>query len=104
MLDEVYAEVEVLEIETEHKKKLKKAVDDIVNQRVITKILDILPKEHHPDFLKRLHAAPYDIGHLKYLVDHASPDIVQELINFGHELKKEIALEIKKHRKKTYVH
>ncbi len=96
LLDDIYTEIEVLAIETGHKKKLKKTIDDLVNHRVLTRILDLLPDKHHEEFLELFHATPYDTKHLHYLQNKTEKDIIQELVKLGKEIKEEIRKEIKR--------
>lgn len=99
LLDDVFAEVEVLEIDVHDKKEIKKMIDEIIHHRVLTRILDMLPTPHHEEFLDRFYKAPSDVRHLKFLQEKIDRDIHHELAKLSEELKSEVRQEIKKHRK-----
>ncbi len=99
LLDDVFTEIEILEVESEDKIQMKKIVDEILHHRVLTRILDLLPKVHHEEFLDRFYKAPSDVRHLKFLQEKIDRDIHHELAKLSKELKSEIRQEIKKHKK-----
>lgn len=101
LIEDVFMEIEELDISEAEKTQAKKLVDDIMHQKVLLSIFDLLPKEHHEEFLKRFSAAPYDLELLKFLEIKTNRDIYAELILIGEKLKQEMRREIKKtHRKK----
>lgn len=68
-LDDVYAEIERLEIDWQEKKNLKKIVDETSHHHIINAILKHLDKEHHEGFLELLHLKPHDPTVLEWLRD-----------------------------------
>lgn len=100
LIDDVFLEIEVLEIDADSKKEMRKLIDDIVHHRVLTRILDLLPKVHHEEFLASFYESPAHVGHLKYLQERIDRDIHHELAHLSEELKRELRQEIKKHKKK----
>ncbi|MDO8551233.1 MAG: hypothetical protein Q7S03_00940 [bacterium] len=49
------------------KEKVHHLIEETITYRVITKILDHLPREHHEEFLKRFHAAPHHASLMSFL-------------------------------------
>ncbi len=100
MIDEVFAEIDLLEISNDEKKEMRQLIDEMAHHAVLTHVLDILPRDHHEDFLTRFHAAPHDLSIIKYLEKKIEKDIHAEIATVGNRLKKEIRKEFKKHTKK----
>lgn len=100
MVEELFMEIEVLEIDPVSKKEMKKMIDDIVHHKVLTRILDLLPKIYHKEFLERFYNSPGDLKHFKFLQETIDLDIHHELAKLSAQLKTEIRQEINKHRKK----
>lgn len=99
MLDDIFLEIDFLELSNREKKLLKKTIDDLFHHRLFTKILDLLPKEHHEKFLVRFHSAPHNIEHLKFLEENSQVNITSEIVILSQKIKKEVKAEIKKHKK-----
>jgi hypothetical protein len=95
LIDEITVEIESLQIDLQTKEKIRKTVDELVNYKVMTKILDLLPKNHHEEFLKEFHKFPANVRHLEFLQRRVEVDIKEELIKLGEEIKKEIRRELK---------
>lgn len=74
----------------EEEEELWKIVDDLINKRVLTVILDRLDEEDHEEFLSKFHEAPHDEGLFDYLKNKIKGDatlfIKEELISIGHEI------------------
>ena len=56
--------------------ELFKLVDDIMHHKVMTKVLDELPSEHHPEFLDKFSKHPHDHRLLEYLGAKIAGDVV----------------------------
>ncbi len=100
LIEEIFTEVDSAEMTVEEKKQAKKKIDDLVHHKVLTKILDLLPREYHEEFLIRFHAAPHDHRHLLFLKEKASIDIQSELILLSNNLKKELRHLLHQHKSK----
>lgn len=100
MIDEVFVEIEELDISLDEKKEMRAMIDELSHARVLTKILDLLPSEHHDLFLERFHAAPYDVSHLQFLEKVGTGRVTAELITLGKDLKHEVRKTIHAHKKK----
>lgn len=98
VFEEIIFKIDALDISQENKQHAKKLADEIIQHKVVTHILDLLPKVHHQEFLTRFHKAPYDLEHLKYLEEKIQRDMKMELVQLGQKIKKEILAEIKKHK------
>ena len=69
-LNDVYAQIELLEIDIKDKTELKDLVEDTTHHTVIDTILQHLPKHHHQVFLKKFHHSPHDDSLLDFLKEH----------------------------------
>lgn len=78
-LNDVYAEIERLEIKTKEKKELVKLVDETTHHKVFNTILKALDNRHHQSFLKKFHQAPHDPKVLSFLKDKIEDieDVIQ---------------------------
>ena len=92
-LDEVYAEVEQLEIQPRERRELVGLIDETTHHTVLDTILNHLDKAHHEKFLHRFHQAPHDPEHLQYLREKV--DDIEEKINDAiHDLKQILLQEL----------
>ena len=58
----------------EDKLELWKIIDNITHNRILLRILEILPQKHHNPFLTRFHQAPFDDELLEYLKEKSKID------------------------------
>lgn len=99
LIEEIFVEIDTLNLPAKQKQEVRALVDEIFHQRVITHILDLLPRSHHEEFLKRLHASPHDVRHLIFLQELVEVDVHSELLRLGEKIKKELRRDFKKHKK-----
>jgi len=84
-LEEVEFEIKKTASSKEEKEELWALVDEIVTHKVLEKVLDKLPREHHEEFLELFHKCPHDeVIIFGYLKEKTGKDIEKEL---GQELK-----------------
>ncbi len=81
-----FEEVEVIIKKTtssnEEKEELWGLVDELVNHKVVEKILDKLPRQHHEEFLALVHECPHDeVIVFEYLNGKVGHDVREELQN-----------------------
>lgn len=100
IIEELFVEIDTLNLPQKHKQAVRALVDEIFHQRVITHILDLLPRSHHEEFLKRLHASPADTRHLTFLQELVEVDVQSELVYLGAKIKKELRRDFKKYQSK----
>lgn len=79
----------------EEQEELWSLVDEIVNHKVLEKVLDKLPREHHEEFLELFHKCPHDeeviFGYLKSKTgENIEDDLKRELENISSDILKEI--------------
>jgi hypothetical protein len=94
-LTEVEIEIKKSASSKEEREELWMLVDEIINHKVIEKVLDKLPRENHEEFLELFHKAPHDdeliFGYLKTKAgENIESDLKQDLENLGKDLLKEI--------------
>lgn len=65
---------EIAEIE-EERHELYKIIDEIIHHRVLGRILDALPKDHHEDFIDRFHREPHSEELIVYLNEKTPEEI-----------------------------
>ena len=71
-LNDVYAEIEKLQIDAQDKTELKNLVEDTTHHTVMDTILQHLPKHHHHAFLEKIYHSPQDNSLLDFLKDHVT--------------------------------
>ncbi|MGA3291808.1 MAG: hypothetical protein ABSC49_01525 [Candidatus Microgenomates bacterium] len=95
----VFDEIEVVIKKTatskEEKEELWGLVDEIVNHKVVEKVLDRLPRENHEEFLELFHKSPHDeeiiFGYLKSKIgENVEKELQKELENVSSEILKEL--------------
>ena len=64
---------------SEEREELWKLVDEIIHHKVLGCVLDHLPKEHHQEFMEKLHRAPHDNTLMDYLNDKVQKNM-EEII------------------------
>lgn len=99
LIEDLFVEIDLLDLTAEEKKAAKKMADEIMHHRVFTRLLDLLPKEHHQEFLKRFHKAPHEARHLHFLAEKTQIDMHAEIVLTAEKVKRELSREIKKHKK-----
>ena len=67
ILENLEVKITALGLEPEEKEALNQLVEETVHYRLMTRILDTLPHEHHEEFLDFFHQAPHEERLLKYL-------------------------------------
>lgn len=92
--DDVAAEIKGIVETQEEKEELWEIVDGIVHNKVLEYLLDMLPGEHHDDFLDKFHRAPHDESLIDYLKEKANENIdellKEEIGGLAYEILKEI--------------
>ncbi|KKR44881.1 MAG: hypothetical protein UU51_C0004G0018 [Microgenomates group bacterium GW2011_GWC1_41_20] len=82
MFEEVDKAIKNVASSTEELNELRDIVDGIVNHKVVEKVLDKLPKEHHEGFLALFHKCPHDeVTIFEYINQKSGRDIREELEN-----------------------
>lgn len=98
ILEEVEIELDKLELEREEREEVDQLIEEIVHHRILDRILRHLPKEHHEEFLNRLHKAPYDAQLLEYINERVEESVEEHVKDEMEKLKKEILKDIKSSR------
>ena len=93
--EEITAKLDIQHLDPQEREELVDLIDQTLHHHVLDLILTHLPREHHADFVSRLHAAPHDLSLLDYLKTHI-PDIEAKISSHAAKVKKEILSDIKK--------
>lgn len=79
----------------EEKGEIWGIIDEMIHSRALDFILGRLPREHHEEFLEKLHASPHDEGLFDYLKEKIGENIEEllreELGNLAFEILAEIS-------------
>lgn len=104
-LKELEKEINKIAKTKEEKEELWDLADELINHRVVGAILDELHKDHHEDFIVRLHEAPHDDGIFDYLKDKLTKDakefVKAEILSVSNELLEELSVQINQLAKKS---
>ena len=96
VLEEVELEIKKTASSKEEREELWMLVDEIVNHKVLEKVLDKLPRAHHEEFLELFHKCPHDeqaiFGYLKGKTgqDNIEEILREELKSISTDILKEI--------------
>lgn len=97
-LDELEVEIKKTASSVEEREELWSLVDGIVTHKVLGKVLDKLPREHHEEFLTLFHKCPDDeITIFGYLKNKAGENVEKELQKELKHISTEILQELKTH-------
>ena len=94
VLEDVDNEIKSIAQSHEERDELWQLVDEIIHNRVLGKLLDVLPKDNHEEFLDKYHTAPHDEGLIGYLTEKIGENveeiIKQEIGGLAFEILQEI--------------
>ncbi|MBI2103468.1 hypothetical protein HYT59_00520 [Candidatus Woesebacteria bacterium] len=92
-LDEVEKLIKESVEAPEEREELWQLIDEIIHHKVLGCIFDHLPKEHHAEFLEKIHKFPHDHKLISYLNNKITQNIEeiikQEIGNLTYELLQE---------------
>ena len=95
-IEEIVLELDGYELTFEEKDEFINLIDGTLHHHTLQVILDLLPQEHHQDFLDQFYQAPHDQNLITYLKEKITDEIEKRIEEKAVEIKKEILLEIKK--------
>lgn len=89
--EEIETEIKKSASSKEEREELWTLVDEIINHKVIEKVMDRLPRENHEEFLEIFHKSPHDteviFGYLKTKAGQSiEDDIKDDLKNLGQDI------------------
>jgi len=91
-LDDVYLEIEKLQVTTAEKKKLVTVIDQTSHHLVLDTILKNLHQDHHHTFLEKFHKHPHHSQNIKFLKTHVD-DIEAQITKAVKDLKSTLLAE-----------
>lgn len=95
ILEEVEVEINNLDLEAEEKEELHHLIDEMVHHRVLNRVLQVLPRHHHANFLVEFKKRPHDPALIDYInekIDESVEKVVKEEME---KLKKELLKDLK---------
>ena len=97
-LEEVEIEIKKSASSKEEREELWALVDEIVNHKVLEKVLDKIPRESHEEFLELFHKCPHDEGVIfGYLRSKTGKDVDKELKHELEDVTSDILRELRSH-------
>jgi len=97
-IEEVIAVIDSHDLDPQERDELVHLVDEILHHHLLNLILNHLPKEHHSDFISRLHADPSSTDHLEFLRARVTIDLESEIRSHAARIKKDLLSEVHKAR------
>ena len=94
--EEIDLELDKFTLDPQERQELIEIIDQTLHHNILNVIFNHLPKDKQPEFVKKLHTAPFDLELLEYLKIHAHPEIENKIKDHAAKIKKEIMGEIKK--------
>lgn len=92
-IESIWAELDGMELDEGQKEELREIIDDILRHKIMDRILETLPEDHHEEFLELVHKRPHDEGIVDYLKEKIE-DIEDRLKLAAREFKTELAKEL----------
>lgn len=78
----------------EEKNELWEIIDKLIHNRVVKRILQILPSRHHDEFADLLHKRPFDKDIIRFVEHNADEDIEKYLQDEINKLEQELLHEL----------
>lgn len=97
-LEELETELDSCDFEREERDEIDSLIEEMIHHRVLDRLLVNLPKEHHEEFLKKFHSAPYNEDLIAYINSKIESSVEEHVKDEMAKLKKEILEDIKKHK------
>lgn len=95
ILTDLDIKIRALKLEPEEREEIGQLVEETVHYRVMTRILDSLPREHHQEFLDFFHQAPHEenlMSYLKEKIEDIEEIIKKEIKDLEKTLLKELSV------------
>lgn len=94
--EEIEIELKGAGLPLEEKREIERLIDEMVHHRVLDRLLTHLPREHHEEFLKKFHQAPFDESLIAYLDEKIEDSVEKHIKDEMAKVKEEILEDIKK--------
>ena len=78
VMEDLEIHISKLDISGEDKEKMHTLIEETIHYRVMTRILDKLPREHHAKFMETFTRFPYHHKNLEFLKEHVE-DIEEQI-------------------------
>jgi hypothetical protein len=95
ILEEVEVELNNLGLEHEEKEELQHLIDEMVHHRVLNRVLKVLPREHHENFLKEFQQRPHDEALIDYIDEKIDESVEKHIKEEIDALKEELLEDLK---------
>jgi hypothetical protein len=95
VFERINLEIKEVVTDQQEREELWNIVDEIVHHNVLSCVLDILPNEHHDDFLEKYHSHPHDSSLVDYLNEKTEDNVEDFLRERIKKLEEEILQEIR---------
>lgn len=99
VLDEVEIEINNLELEQDEKEELHNLIEETLHHRVLSRVLEVLPREHHEGFLKEFKKRPHDGALIDYINERIDDQVEKHISGEISKLKEELLDDLRDHKK-----
>lgn len=87
VMEDLEIHISKLDISGREKEKMHTMIEETIHYRIMGRILEKLPKEHHAKFLETFTRFPYHYKNLEFLKEHVL-DIEKQIIDEVKDLEK----------------
>jgi len=95
ILDEVEVEINNLELEQDEKEELHNLIEETLHHRVLSRVLEVLPKQHHEGFLVEFKKRPHDGALIDYINERIDESVEKHVSEEIDKLKQELLKDLK---------
>ena len=95
ILEEVDVELGKLDLEHEEKEELQHLIEEMVHHRVLDRVLQVLPREHHENFLQEFKKRPHDVALIHYIDERIDESVERHIQEEIGKLKEEILADLR---------
>lgn len=94
IFEELEKELDQLNLDNEERQEIELLMEEILHHRIIDRILTVLPRAHHEEFLTKFHQAPHDQQLIDYIDARIEESIENHIKDEVEKIKEEIKNEV----------
>ena len=99
IFEEVDVELGKLDLEHEEKEELHHLIEEMVHHRVMDRVLQVLPRQHHENFMHEFKKRPHDTALIHYINERIDESVERHIQEEMEKLKEEILEDLKGKKK-----
>jgi hypothetical protein len=99
ILEDVEIELNQMGLDRSERAEIEDLIEETIHHRVLERVLQHLPQEHHEEFLGKFTKAPHDPSLIRYLDQKIEASVERHIKDEMEKLKKELLEDIRTSKK-----